>query len=41
VDTTIVGGKVLMENRDLKIGVDEAEVAGESRRLAARLWERF
>lgn len=41
VDTTIVGGKVLMENRDLKIGVDEQAVAAESRKLAAKLWERF
>ncbi len=41
VDTTIVGGKVLMENRELKMGIDERAVAAESRRLAARLWERF
>jgi len=41
VDTTIVGGRVLMENRELKIDVDEETVAGESRKLAARLWERF
>lgn len=41
VDTTIVGGKVLMENRELKIDVDEKAVAAESRKLAARLWERF
>jgi putative selenium metabolism protein SsnA len=41
VDTTIVGGRVLMENHELRIGVDEEEVARESRKLAARLWERF
>ncbi len=41
VDTTIVGGKVLMENRELRVGVDEEELARESRKLAARLWERF
>jgi putative selenium metabolism protein SsnA len=41
VDTTIVGGRVLMEDRQLKIGVDEEEVAAQSRKLASRLWERF
>ena len=41
VDTTIVGGRVLMENRELKIDLDEEAVARESRNLAARLWERF
>jgi putative selenium metabolism protein SsnA len=41
VDTTIVGGKVLMKGRDLKIGIDEEEIAAESRKLAAKLWERF
>ena len=41
VDTTIVGGKVLMENRKLNIDIDEAETAKESTKLAAKLWERF
>jgi len=41
VDTTIVGGRVLMENRKLEIGLDEADIARESSKLAARLWERF
>ena len=41
VDTTIVGGKVLMENRKLNIGIDEAEAAKESAKLAAKLWDRF
>lgn len=41
VDTTIVGGDVLMENRKLAIDVDEAEVAAMSRELSAALWDRF
>jgi len=41
VDTTIVGGRVLMEGRRLLLDLDEAEVAAKSRELAARLWERF
>jgi putative selenium metabolism protein SsnA len=41
VDTTIVGGKVLMENRKLNIGINEAEAAKESTKLAAKLWDRF
>ena len=41
VDTTICGGRVLMEGRKLAIDVDEEALAGESRRLATALWERF
>jgi cytosine/adenosine deaminase-related metal-dependent hydrolase len=41
VDTTICAGRVLMEGKRLKIGVDEATLAARSRDLAARLWERF
>ncbi len=41
VDTTIVGGRILMEGGELKIDVDQEAIAGESRKLAARLWERF
>jgi len=41
VDTTIAGGKVLMEGKKLKIGVDEEEVAAKSMELARKLWERF
>jgi putative selenium metabolism protein SsnA len=41
MDTTIVGGRILMENRELKIDVNEEEVARESRKLATRLWNRF
>lgn len=40
VDTTIVGGKVLMEGKKL-VTLDEVAVAEESRRLAAAFWERF
>lgn len=41
VDTTICGGRVLMHGRRLEIGLDEAALAAESRRLATALWERF
>ena len=41
VDTTIVGGRVLMENKALKLDIDEARVAARSRELAAALWRRF
>ena len=40
-DTTIVNGKVLMENRILKIDIDEAEIAGRARELTKALWNRF
>ena len=41
VDTTICGGRVLMEGRKLAIDVDEAEMAARSRELAVKLWDRF
>ena len=41
VDTTICGGRVLMEGKRLTIDVDEAALAARSRELATRLWERF
>ncbi|HAM37056.1 MAG TPA: putative aminohydrolase SsnA [Elusimicrobia bacterium] len=41
VDTTVCNGKVLMEGKKLKIGVDEAEVAAKSLELAEKLWARF
>ncbi|MBM3293707.1 MAG: putative aminohydrolase SsnA [Candidatus Aminicenantes bacterium] len=41
VDTTIVAGRVLMENKRLKLDIDEERVAVRSRELAAALWERF
>jgi putative selenium metabolism protein SsnA len=41
VDTTIVAGRVLMENKILKLGIDEERAAARSRELAAALWQRF
>jgi hypothetical protein len=41
VDTTICGGRVLMEGRKLAIDLDEAEMAARSRELAVKLWDRF
>jgi len=40
VDTTIVNGKVLMQNRKL-VGLDEAAIAQRASELASELWERF
>ncbi len=41
VDTTIVNGKVLMENKILKIDVNEEEASAKSKELTVKLWERF
>jgi putative selenium metabolism protein SsnA len=41
VDTTIVNGKVLMENKKLKLNIDEERIAKKSSELAAALWKRF
>ena len=41
VDTTIVAGRVLMENKKLRLDIDEERVAARSRELAAALWMRF
>jgi len=41
VDTTIVGGKVLMHNKTLKINIDEEKISHEACRLAKALWNRF
>lgn len=41
VDTTIVGGKVLFQNKKLLLDINEAEVAAKARECAAKLWERF
>jgi len=41
VDTTIVNGRVLMENRILKIDIDEEEISGKAKELAEALWKRF
>jgi cytosine/adenosine deaminase-related metal-dependent hydrolase len=41
VDTTIVGGRVLMRNRRLTLDLDEARVNARARALAKQLWQRF
>ncbi|MBD3224205.1 MAG: putative aminohydrolase SsnA [Caldithrix sp.] len=41
VDTTIANGRILMENKQLKLDIDEQEVVAKSRELSAKLWERF
>jgi putative selenium metabolism protein SsnA len=41
VDTTIVNGKVLMENRILKPDIDEEGIARKARGLTEALWKRF
>jgi cytosine/adenosine deaminase-related metal-dependent hydrolase len=41
VDSTIVGGRVLMAGRRLELGVDEGDVMRRARERAAALWERF
>jgi putative selenium metabolism protein SsnA len=40
VDTTIVGGRILMQDRKL-IDIDEQAVTAEARLRAANLWQRF
>lgn len=40
VVTTICGGKVLMQDREL-VGIDEAEITSKSRELAQGLWKRM
>ena len=40
VDTTIVGGRVLMRGRKL-LTLDEEEICAKARELAGRLWERI
>jgi len=40
-DTTIVKGKVLMENRKLKLDIDEEAIASKARELTKALWNRF
>ena len=39
VDTTIVGGRVLMENKRLTLDLDEARINARARELAAKLWK--
>ena len=41
VDTTICAGKVLMENKELKLDLDEEEVSAKSLELAKKLWAKF
>lgn len=41
VDTTIVKGKVLMENKKLMLDIDEEMLSAKSRELAEKLWKRF
>jgi putative selenium metabolism protein SsnA len=41
VDTTICGGRILMEGKVLANGLDEEALAARSRELAVKLWERF
>lgn len=41
VDTTIANGKVLMENKVLKIDVNEEEASAKAKELTVKLWERF
>jgi putative selenium metabolism protein SsnA len=41
VDTTIVGGRVLMEHGRLKLDLDEARVNARARELASNLWKRI
>ncbi len=40
VDTTIVGGRVLMRNKQL-LTLDEEEICAKSRELAGKLWKRL
>jgi cytosine/adenosine deaminase-related metal-dependent hydrolase len=41
LDTTIVGGRVLMENRRLTLDLDEPRINARARELAAKLWKRL
>ncbi|HBB67328.1 MAG: chlorohydrolase [Elusimicrobia bacterium GWA2_56_46] len=41
VDTTIASGRILMENKKLKLDLDEEEVSRKSSELAKKLWSRF
>ena len=41
VDTTIVGGRVLMEHRTLQLDIDEERLSARARELSASVWKRF
>ncbi len=40
VETTIIGGRIVMQDRKL-LAIDEREIMAKARAAAARLWERF
>jgi cytosine/adenosine deaminase-related metal-dependent hydrolase len=40
VRTTIIGGRIVMQDRELR-GIDEAAILAQAREAAARLWQRF
>jgi putative selenium metabolism protein SsnA len=40
ITTTIVGGKILMKDREL-LTLDEAEIAAKARELSAKTWQRY
>lgn len=40
VDTTIINGKIVMEDRKL-VNIDEEKIMARSRELAAKVWQRF
>ena len=41
VDTTIVGGRVLMQNKRLTLDLDEPRINARARELATKLWKRL
>lgn len=41
VDTTVVAGRVLMEQKELKVGLDVERALARSRELAEEFWKRF
>jgi cytosine/adenosine deaminase-related metal-dependent hydrolase len=41
VDTTIVAGRVLMENRKLALSIDEERLNARARERAKNLWKRY
>jgi cytosine/adenosine deaminase-related metal-dependent hydrolase len=41
VDTTIAQGRILMENKQLQLDLDEEAVSAHSRELTEKLWKRF
>ena len=40
VDTTIINGRIVMQNK-IVLGVDEAAIAAQSREVAKRVWKRY